>query len=273
MYVESNMSKNTSIIVAGVGFDTGIRVILWDEPEGLSFYPKRRFHARDWDLEECRKHIKSFYIHHSVTYTAHSTFRGLMARGLSCNFMIDDDIDPETGCATIYQHLDVKDGGWSQGGVHNHDGAGVEICYYPDAWTKPDRYSAFNRKRLGVHQHPVVSDTIHGHNFKQCYGPTDAQVKACNRLAAAYCLAFPDMPRTFPRDANGKLISTVIPNDKRAGLMHHFNVKRGKIDAMGYPTDQSEKDINNLVRKAELDQNRRRDGVISALQGIHEKIQ
>jgi hypothetical protein len=263
------MTKNTCIIVGGKEFDTGIRVVLWNEEEGLSFYPNRKFHARDWDLEECRKHIKAFYIHHSVTYTAHSTFRGLMARGLSCNFMIDDDIDPETGCATIYQHLDVKDGGWSQGGVHNHDGAGVEICYYPDAWTTPDRYSAFNRKRFGVHQHPVVSDTIHGHKFNKCYGPTDAQVKACNRLAAAYCLAFPDMPRTFPRDVDGKFISTVLPDDKRVGLMHHFNVKRGKIDAMGYPTDQAEKDINKLVHEAELDQNRRRSGVISALEMIH----
>ena len=184
--------------------------------------------------------------------------------------MIDDDIDPETGCATIYQCLDVKDGAYSQGGVHNNDGAGVEICYYPDAWTKPDRYSAYNRKRFGVNQHPIVSDTIHGHSFKKCYGPTEAQVKSCNRLAAAYCLAFPNIPRKFPRD-DGKFISTVVPIEDRVGLLHHFNIKRGKVDAMGYPTDQSEKDINELIRDAELDQNRRRSGVISALKRIHDK--
>jgi len=259
------MSKNTSIKVCGESFDTGVRVVLWDEPDGLNFYPARKFHARDWGLEEARKKIKAFYIHHSVTFTAHSTFRGLKARGLSCNLMIDDDIDPETGAATIYQMLDIKDGGWSQGGVHNHNGAGVEICYYPDSWRKPSRYSSYNRKRFGVHKHPVVSDTIHGHHFKKCWGPTAAQVKACNHLAAAYCLAFPDLPRAFPRDDDGKLISTVVPMEKRVGLLHHYHVKRGKVDAMGFPTDQSEKDINELVRKAELDSNLRRDNVIDTL--------
>lgn len=260
--------KNTSIKVGGESFDTGIRVVLWDEPEGLSFYPKRKFHARNWDLETCRKHIKSFYIHHSVTYRAHSTFAALNARGLSCNFQIDDDEDPETGCATIYQHLDVKDGGWTQGGIHNHDGAGVEICYYPDAWTKPDRYSAFNRKRFGVPMHPVTEDRIHNHHFKKVYGPTPAQVKACERLAAAYCLAFPDIPRSFPRDKDGKFISGVVQMEQRKGLLHHFNVKRGKVDAMGFPHDEFEKNVKTLVREAELENNRSFNGILKALKKI-----
>lgn len=262
------MSKNTSIKVCGVEFDTGIRVVLWDEEEGFSFYPFKKFHARNWTLDEARKKINAFYIHHSVTFTASSMYGGLKAQGLSVNFMIDDDEDPETGCATIYQCLDVKDGGWSQGGIYNHNGAGVELSYYPDSWTKPDRYSAYNRKRFGVPMHPIVSDTIHGHKFKECYGPTEAQVKACNRLAAAYCLAFPDMPRSFPRNDKGEFISTVVSDDKAKGLLHHFNVKRGKVDAMGYPTDQSEKDINKLIKEAELDANRRRSSVVSVLNKI-----
>lgn len=245
--------KNTSIRVAGQEFNTGIRVILWDEPEGLSFYPSGKFNAKSWNLQKIRKELKSFHIHHSVTYTAHSTFRGLKSRGLSCNFLIDDDVDPETGCATIYQCLDVKDLGFSQGGVHNHDGAGVEICYYPDAWTSAKRYSAFNRKRFGVCSHPVIkNETIHNHTFSKVWGPTEAQVKACNRLAAAYCLALPDIPVRFPRDQDGNFISTVIPMEQRQGLLHHFNIRRGKIDAMGFPTDESEKEINRLIGELKL---------------------
>jgi hypothetical protein len=257
--------KNTKIMVGGVGFDTGIRVILWDEPEGLSFYPYKKFHARNWNLKKCRQNLKAFYIHHTVTYRAHSTFAGLNARGLSCVFQIDDDVDPETGCATIYQHLDVKEGAFTQGGIHNHDGAGVEICYYPDGWTKPARYSAFNRKRFGVPDHPIVKDTIHNHTFNKAHGPTEAQVKACERLAAAYCVALPDIPVSIPRDANGKFISTVLPKDQRTGLLNHFHLKRGKMDAMGFPHDEFEKNVQNLVEEMKNSRKSFLDRVFSVL--------
>lgn len=75
--------SNTKIMIGGIGFDTGIRVVLWNEEEGLSFYPKKNFHSRNWNLDQCREKLKAFYIHHTATYRAHSTFAGLNARGLS----------------------------------------------------------------------------------------------------------------------------------------------------------------------------------------------
>ena len=238
---------NTKIIVAGVGFDTGCRVILWNEEEGLSFYPKGRgFISYKQNLKQLRQRIKALYIHHTVTFRAHSTFGGLQARGLSCVFLIDDDINIDTGCATIYQCLDVKEAAYTQGGVHNHDGAGIEICYYPDAWTKPSWYSDYNCKRFGVPSHELKSDVVHGRTFKKCHGPTDAQVKACLQLAYAYLKAFPDIEPKFPRDENGKLTSMVVPNEMRHGLLHHYHIREDKIDAMGFPTEKFEKSLNAL---------------------------
>ena len=129
------MAKNTSIVAAGHKFDLGCRVILWDEEEGLSFYPKGKgYIPYNQNLKQLQERIKALYIHHTVTFRAHSTFGGLQARGLACVFLIDDDGNPETGCATIYHCLDVKEAAYTQGGVHNHDGGGIEICYYPDAF-------------------------------------------------------------------------------------------------------------------------------------------
>lgn len=240
-------------MVAGVLFDTGTRVVLWNETNGLSLYhggpwSKGRYSARNDNLKELRKKIKALYIHHSVTYTAKSTFNGLIARGLSCVFAIDDDVN-EDGCATIYQFLDVKEGAWSQGGDHNRDGAGIEICYMPDAWDHPNRYSKRNIKRFGVQEHKLVPDKIHGYNFRKVFAPTDAQVKACIKLAGAYFKAFPDIKPEFPRDEDGKFISTIVSKNKRVGLLHHFNIKRGKVDAMGFPTDFVEDEVKKIINK------------------------
>lgn len=255
------MSKNTSIVAAGKLFDAGCRVVLWDEEQGLSFYPggawsKGRYSARELELDELRKKITGFYIHHSVTYFAESTFRVLKARNLSCVFIIDDDIN-EDGCSTIYQCLDCKDGGWSQGGEHNRLGAGVEISYYPDAWDHPNRYSEAKIKKWGVQPHEIKTDVIHGHTFKKVFAPTDAQIKACTHLIYAYLKAFPDLKQSFPRAEDGSFISTIVPEEERIGLLQHFSIRRDKIDAMGFPTDQVEKDVESLQAEYNIEQLKR----------------
>ena len=245
------MADNTSIVVAGKKFDSRCRIILWNEPGGLNFYAKGKgYTPYSHDYKKLQDRIKALYIHHTVTFRAHSTFGGLQARGLSCVFLVDDDVNEDTGCATIYQCLDVKEGAYTQGGIHNHDGAGIEVCYYPDAWTNPPRYSAFNRKRFGVPNHEITSDVVHGHNFKRVHGPTEAQVKATLHLAYAYMKAFPNIKPEFPRDDAGKLITTVVPMKQRNGLLHHYHIRRDKIDAMGFPTDDFE---NNLKKMLEND--------------------
>jgi hypothetical protein len=239
------MAENTSIIVAGNGFDCGCRVVLWNEEGGLSFYPTKKFVSRNFSLAQLRAKINSFYIHHTVSYLAYSTFGGLKARGLSVNFLIDDDVN-EDGCATIYQALDVKDAAYSQGGTYNHNGSGCEVCYFPDAWDHPDRYSEYNRKKWGVQEHKIVSDKVNGYVFKKVFAPTDAQVKACICLISGYKKAFPDLVLKFPRDENGVFLSKTVNETKKYGLLHHFNVTNRKIDALGFPTDYVEQEVNRI---------------------------
>ena len=251
---------NTSIIVAGKKFNCGTRVVLWNEEEGLSFYPKGKFGKRNLNLKQLREKINSFYIHHSVTYTAHSMFRGLLAQGLSCNFMIDDDIN-ENGCATIYQCLDVKDYGYTQGGKYNHNGAGVEIAYMPDAWSNPNRYSKINQKRFGVQPHKIISDQVRGHKFSKVFAPTDAQVKACLHLALGYKKAFPNLELKFPRDENGNFLSKTVKEEQKFGLLQHFHITTRKIDALGFPHDDFEKKLNDLW----ADEQKKRISLLSKL--------
>ena len=100
--------------------------------------------------------------------------------------------------------------------------------------------------------HTITSDVIHGHKFSKVYAPTDAQVKATLHLAYAYMKAFPNIKPEFPRDNDGKLITTIVPMEKRNGLLHHYHVKRSKIDAMGFPTDKFEADLKDMLEQDKL---------------------
>lgn len=242
------MKENTSIKVCGKSFDTGTRVVLWNEPGGMSFYPGGKYGARNFSLKELRNVINSFYIHHSVTYHAQSTFRVLKIKGLSCVFIIDDDIN-EDGCATIYQLLDVKDYGFSQGGIYNRNGAGVELSYYPDAWDHPNRYSEYNKNKWGVQDHNIVPDKVNRYKFKKVFAPTDAQIKACIHLISGYKKAFPNLELKFPRDEDGNFLSKTVNENQKYGLLHHFNVTRRKVDALGFPTDYVEEEVNRMHKE------------------------
>ena len=237
---------NTNIKVCGKEFDTETKVILWNEEAGLSFYPYGKYEKRNYSLNQLQKEIDSFFIHHSVTYTAHSAYRGMIGRGLSVNFLIDDDIN-DNGCATIYQALDVVDVGYSQK-HHNYKGSGVEICYYPDYWENANRYSQANIDKWGVQPHPIKEDRIRGYRFPKVFGPTDAQVKSCIKLINGYKKAFPDLIMGFPRDEYGHFLATTVEENKRIGLLHHFNVDTNKIDALGFPTDYVETEVKKYAQ-------------------------
>jgi hypothetical protein len=136
-------------------FDIGCRVVKWDEPDGFNFIPKGKYNKRDISFEELSTQMKQFCVHWSVTYRASHMFNGLNARNLSCNFMIDDDVN-DNGYATIYQCLPILYAGWSQGGVYNNMGPGVEISYMPQAWER-DMYTTLNQKKWNVPSHGTVS--------------------------------------------------------------------------------------------------------------------
>lgn len=221
--------ENRSIVAAGVKFDIGSRVVLWDEPKGLSFYKRGlKYVVRNNTLDELQSVIDCFVLHHAVSYTAKTTYNVLIGRGLSVNFIIDDDnVD---GVATVYQCLDIKDYGQSQGHL-NDNGPGVEIAYIPTAWSTPNAYSELNQKKMGVQPHEIVQDTIHGQNFK-VFAPTAAQTNAVAALSWGICSLF-NIPGEFPKDKDGNFIKGVVNLNNYRGLLNHFNVTRNKIDAAG----------------------------------------
>ncbi len=230
--------ENTSIVAAGERCDIGCRVVLWDEDNGLSFYKKgMKYLARDKTLDELQSITKLFCIHHAASYRAKTTYTGLVGRGLSCNFIIDDD--NINGYATLYQSLDIKDAGYSHKPL-NEEGPGVEIAYMVEATKYPNAYSELNQKNMKVQPHNVVDDIVHGVHIK-AYAPTDAQVNTVIALLWGFSNLFPNVPTEFPKDENGNVLKTVAKTDK--GFLGHMQVTRDKVDPLGFPFERVEAEV------------------------------
>lgn len=238
------MAENSSIIVCGQQFDIGCRVVHWYQ-NGASFYTSGAVTKRDLTLEQLQKRIKLFCIHHSVTRRAKDTYDVLLGRNLSVQFIIDDDVNADTGCSTIWQSADVRDFCWSQRGK-NDVGSGVELCYRPDEWTDSTLYSEENNKKYGTQPHKIVDDEIHGTKFK-CFAPTEAQTNALIRLIYGYIKAFPALKPEFPKDENGKYIKTVVQNP--INLVNHYNLDTQKIDALGLSHEYIEQEVQKLLEQ------------------------
>jgi len=236
---------NRSIIIAGKEFTVGCPVVTYLDQNGYSFYKKeQRFNPHQDNFDELQNRIQHFVIHHSVTYTAKETYTGLIARGLSVNFMIDDDCDSD-GLATIYQCLDVKDGGWSQKPFNNL-GPGVEICYHPEAWKNEDLYSDLKVKSNNACHHETTTDIIHGQKLK-CFQPTKAQVASLILLLGAFCHAFPKIKPEFPKNENGYIKTAINNLENYFGLLNHYNITKEKIDAIGLDLAYIEEAVKQLV--------------------------
>lgn len=230
---------NTSIVACGEKEDIGCRVVLWDEPVGFNLY-HGKYQKRDLTLAQLREKLTLFCLHHSVTPNAKATFGGLVGRGLSVNFIVDDDnVD---GFATIYQCLDIRDIGYSQG-EYNSFGPGVEISYYPQAWQDPGLYSEQHIKEWRASPHQVVDDVIHQAHLK-VFAPTEAQVASVTALLKGYCRLFPKVKREFPRDAHGNFIKEVIKNAE--GMVSHFNLSAQKIDPAGFPFAKVQAELDKM---------------------------
>jgi hypothetical protein len=237
---------NTSIVAAEKRVDIGCRVVLWDEPAGYSFLRNKKFINRTgWNFNKLEKEIKQFTVHWTATYTAKHTFNGLNARGLSCNFIIDDD--NINGYATLHQTLDILHGGWSQGNGLNGIGPGVEICYMPNAWDNPNAYSEENIKKYNVQPHETIDTIVHKAKLK-VFLPTEAQMNTLRALMFGFSSLFPNVPRTFPRDSQGNVLSTVLTNPVQySGFAMHYHLSRQKIDAAGIDMVKLEKDIGDRL--------------------------
>lgn len=258
---------STSIVAAGESFDIGHKVILWDGKGGLSHYLENKVETRVQDrktgkekvnvisgkrytpraktmsIDELRKEVINMTFHHAATWRAKDAYEGMHnSRKLSAHFLIDDDEE-----ATIYQCLDIRDIGWTQG-VANKSGPGVEIAWQPAAWDMPDAYSEARRARHKVPEHVVKYDTVHGSKMK-AFAPTDAQVEAAIALAWGFCELFPGTPARFPRDKDGAISKTVIKDPQaHNGFLCHFNIDRGKIDPLAFPLKYLEDEVDKRMK-------------------------
>jgi len=236
---------NNSIWAAGKSVNIGCRVVKWDEPGGFDFHPYGKYIKRNSSYEALQREIKQFTIHWSVTYRASHMYTGLKARNLSCNFMIDDDSNPG-GCATVYQCLDMKHGGYSQGPGLNALGPGVELAYMPQAWEK-NMYSAWAQKKYDVPPHDTVTAPVHGTKLK-VYLPTESQMNALYSLIWGFSVLFPDVPLEFPKNAQGAHITTKLDNPEAyTGLCSHYHLRRSKIDTAGLDYEEMERELS--IRK------------------------
>lgn len=238
-------NQNTSIWAAKTPFDVGCRVIKWDEPNGLSFYPSGKYVKRFLDLPTLQKRTKLFCIHHSNGYKTKDTYDTLIKRGLSVTFAIDDDINQDTNCATIYQFLDICDYAWSQKGF-NDVGSGVEIALNPLAGQFPDLYSPENQQKYNVTPHNTVTETIHHQAFK-FFKPTDAQINALIRLIYGYLKAFPSLKPQFPKDASGNYNTNVVDLNQSINLVNHYSIDQEKIDCAGIHHAYIEQEVQKLL--------------------------
>jgi len=226
------------------GFDIGCRVIKWDEKDGINFIPHKRYTKRDISFDKLQNLMTQFTVHWSVTYRAKHMEGGLVARGLSCNFMIDDDCS-NNDYASIYQCLPIMYGGWSQGGSFNALGPGVEISYMPQCFSHPDLYSLYNCKKYNVPNHATTVAPIHGTKLK-VFLPTVAQINSLKALIWGYTELFPHIPSKFPRVDTKHLTTVLEQPEKYMGLVNHYNLKRGKIDTAGIDLSDIEKTVADM---------------------------
>jgi len=233
---------NTRIYAADKSFDIGCRVIKWDEPGGLDLTPYKKYSRQNGAThQELEKLLTQFTVHWSVNYRSKHTFNGLKARGLSCNFLIDDDRD-QNGYASVYQPLDVQFAGWSQGKKFNTMGAGVELAYMPQAWDE-DMYDANDQRKWNVPPHENKVAPIHGTKLK-CHLPTEAQMNSLKALIWGYCELFPNIPPEFPKNEDGSFVTTKLKDPHGyTGLVNHYHLRRDKVDTAGLDMEDIEREV------------------------------
>lgn len=249
------MAGNTCIVVCGKKYDIGTRVVLWDEPDGLNGYDttryvhriqnrktgktkKRvvsgyRFSRRGWrrkrTLENLRKVVTQFFLHHDGMYRAKGTFHVLhVERGLSCHFLLDDD-------GTIYQTIDLWEKGW-HGGNCNPVAVGIEIANRAMAGRFPTAYDKYHQKRHGVGPRRKRHDVINGRKLFG-YEFNDKQYAALIHLGIVMTELFPLMggeAADFPR-VQGKITKNTLAKPKRhRGFICHYHASKSKIDPISF---------------------------------------
>jgi N-acetylmuramoyl-L-alanine amidase len=217
---------------------------------GLSADEVERVRGGGWDLPTLQKVVDQFVLHYDVCGVSRQCFKVLHDhRGLSVHFMLDID-------GTIYQTLDVKERAWhattsntrsvgieiaNMGAYRQVAGSALEQWYAADADGKtritiPERLGDGGVRTPNFVGRPArnepVTGKIHGEQLLQ-YDFTPEQYKALAHLTAALSVALPKIKSDYPRDAEGKLITTKLDEEtlqNYQGVIGHYHIQRNKID-------------------------------------------
>lgn len=256
------MSNNTSIVVCDKKFDIGTRVVLWNEPGGMSAYDTAAYETEDRrtgevvvvkgkryksrlalggtpNMEKLKKVVWQFALHHSGLYRSRDTYETLQQRGLSVHFICDDD-------GTLYQCLDVRERAYHIG-TNNAMSVGVEIDSRAVAGRYPDAYDEVHQRKYKVGPRRVVLDTIHGMKMKG-FDYSDAQYATLIKLGKVLVEIFPLIKPDFARDSAGDIIKTELADPKNHhGLICHYQVTKKKIDPISFDFERFLAGLNDTA--------------------------
>jgi N-acetylmuramoyl-L-alanine amidase len=228
-----------------------------------------RVRGGGWDLRTLRKVVDQFVIHYDACGTSRQCFRVLHdQRGLSAHFLLDID-------GTIYQTLDLKERAW-HATTSNSRSIGIEIANIGafssgkdkslSEWydrdrkggtrlTIPERFGDGGVRTRGFSGTPArpqpVRGKVQGKDYVQ-YDFTPQQYRALARLTAAVCGIFPNIKCDAPRDREGVVRTSRLPDEQLEtfqGVLGHLHVQAEKIDpGPAFQWDRLLKEARRLIR-------------------------
>lgn len=268
-------NDESCIVLGDVGYDIGHRIRRWTHQDGFDGYTKKKVVVESvnrktgktkkkvikgprYSRRSFRKpvdNITQLFVHHSGGDGKDPTgmYNTLyMHRKLSVHFACEDD-------GRIWQFNDMIDCCW-HAGEFNKLSVGVELCLYPLADERPRYYDDDRRRRTGNLPHDVRKEIIHGRQIKVFVMPENQWQGLAVVYAGAWCaighqrskgFTGPfDAPPKFPRDRNGQVSRTVVPDGKKhVGLFCHFQATRRKIDPCGFAFDEFEAAVEEYYRR------------------------
>lgn len=239
---------NTGIIAGSESFDIGCRV----ETKYNFATNKKGWQWRNLNYNQLQDTYQHIVTHWSASWNANTTFNGMSSIGVSCHFLIDDDINDD-GIATIYQTLDIQHVAFCQGKHKdgrslNPVGISTEICYMPQYYENKNLYSSANIKKYNItDDHPVVKAPVHGTNLS-VHTPSEAQYKALCSLYWGLNNLFPNITAQFPRDSKNNYLTTALSDPfKYTGFVDHRQLTKRKADCCALNFRRIETDVKEML--------------------------
>ncbi|MGD9688318.1 MAG: N-acetylmuramoyl-L-alanine amidase [Phycisphaerales bacterium] len=235
---------------------------------GISDEVIARVRGGGWSLEELRQVVDQFVLHYDVCGTSRQCFRVLHdLRGLSVHFMLDIDgtiyqtldLKERAWHATSSNDRSIgieiaSIGAYppaAEGTVGAIDSAGefagrIGLPTTLERWYLRDKLGWYvhlpeemgdggvrTRGFVGrpVRRGPVVGE-VQGRRLVQ-FDLTAEQYDSLIKLTAALCRVFPNLPRDYPRDAGGALITRRLEEEELRrfrGVLGHFHIQTNKVD-------------------------------------------